>query len=220
MNSDDPFVGMIWFLPYMQGSRINDISQELENYIKGTKSLNNYEIVLATKIKKKCDLTEELIRRSEMAKRNGKSGIIILTAVRCALAISLPFVDIVCLFNHFTWPDLIYQMLYRSMTERKKKKFGYVIDFNPTRILRYTTNDKIKKEKMYINEFSSEIIGNIIEIDPDYFHFSKENSEVVVEKFKKLWNSSFMNFQPNERLKNFWNKIEFEVSVDMRKKFD
>lgn len=220
MNIDDPFLGMMWFLPYMTGSKINDIANELKKYINETKSLENYEVVLATKIKRKCDLIEELIRLSETAKRNGKSGIIVLTALKCSLAISLPFIDVVCLFNHFTSADLIYQMMHRSMTERDGKKFAYVIDFNINRVLKAFKSNKFYDGKMYEEEFSSEVIGNVIEIDPDYFNFNKENREEIIQKFKELWHASFLNDTPNERLKYFWKNIEIEISVDMRKKFD
>lgn len=203
---DNDFIGMIWFLPYHVNNRVRDISNELKEYILSDPFLDNYEVVNCSEIKS--SLKSTLNKKYEKAKREGKSGIILLSARRCALGISLNWLDLVCLFNSFMSVDMIYQMMFRSMTERKNKKYGYVIDYNPNRIIQslYSLNINVKLDKSYLYD----IIGNIIDIDPDLF-YQKDRTIDIIRHFNELYNMTFKNISSYDRLKIFLQDLEFEI---------
>ncbi len=80
------------------------------------------------------------------ANTDGKDGLILLAGNQLTLGITLPFVDIVFLFNDILSSDKIVQMMYRCMTESinheendkindKQKKMGFVVDLNISRVL-------------------------------------------------------------------------------------
>ena len=175
-ETNNEFIGMIWFLPYFIDNHVHDIATELKNsYILKNPILKDYEVVITKDVISK-NLKDELDRKADIAKRKGKKGIILLTAKQCALGVSLKFIDIVCLFNSFMSADTIYQMMFRSMTESCDKKFGYVIDFNPNRVVQSVLSLNIKGSNIK-DSCLNEIIGNIIDIDPDYFEQKKQQKK-------------------------------------------
>jgi hypothetical protein len=213
-ETGNEFIGMIWFLPYFIDNHIYDIAKELrDSYILKDPILKDYEVVITKEIKGK-NLKDDLDRKAEIAKRQGKKGIILLTAKQCALGVSLKFIDIVCLFNSFMSADIIYQMIFRSMTESKDKKFGYVIDFNPNRVVQSINSLNIKGNNIK-DSCLTEIIGNIIDIDPDYFQ-QKERTQELIDHFLKLYNATFINITHTQRLRMFIKDLEFEIPDNLR----
>lgn len=98
--------------------------------------------------------------------------------------------------------------MFRSMTERDRKKYGYVIDFNPNRIIQaiYSLNINIKSDKSYLYD----IIGNIIDIDPDYFQQDDRTIDVI-NHFNNLYNLTFRDIPSHQRLRIFFEELNFEI---------
>jgi predicted helicase len=65
----------------------------------------------------------------------GKKGVLVLSGRQCSLGVSIKLCDIVLLLNNNTGFDLIYQMMFRCMTEEPGKKCGFVIDLNIHRVI-------------------------------------------------------------------------------------
>ena len=114
------------------------------------------------------------------AKKDGLDGILVLCGKKCHLGVSLKYCDIVIIMSDIKSHDMIYQMMYRCMTDAKdrNKKFGYVfdMDLNKNRYSKYIVNESMK----YNNGNSTTngvkyYIQNIIEIDEDDFEFEDED---------------------------------------------
>ena len=81
------------------------------------------------------DLKSRIQTIEREALRDGK-GLVIITGKRATMGISLPCVDVVCLFDEDKEADEIIQKMYRALTDSPNKKFGFVIDINPVRIIK------------------------------------------------------------------------------------
>ena len=75
----------------------------------------------------------EFIKECEIQTSQQNKSLIILTGSMLRLGISLPCADIAFNFDHIMSVDLNYQTMFRVLTERKDKKYGYYFDFNPER---------------------------------------------------------------------------------------
>ena len=74
------------------------------------------------------------------AKIQGKQGVLVLTATKCGCGYTPPDCDIVLLLNNNKCSDSILQMMFRSMTEGKNKKVGFVFDLNIHRAINTSFN--------------------------------------------------------------------------------
>ena len=70
-----------------------------------------------------------------LARNNGKYGLLVLSGKQCSLGVSIDNCDIILLLNNITSYDMIYQMMFRCMTEDINKKCGFVIDLNIHRVI-------------------------------------------------------------------------------------
>jgi len=81
------------------------------------------------------DLKSKIVALERAALKERK-GLVILTGNRAAMGISLPCVDLVCLFDDDKEADMIIQKMYRALTDSPGKKYGFIFDFNLRRIFR------------------------------------------------------------------------------------
>ena len=81
------------------------------------------------------DLKEKIISIERAALEENK-GLVILTGDRAKMGISLPCVDVVCLFDNNSEADDIIQKMYRALTDSPGKKKGFIVDLNPKRIIK------------------------------------------------------------------------------------
>lgn len=140
------------------------------------------------------------------AQANDKKGVIILTGERAAMGVSLPNVDIVVMLNGDRSADLVYQKMFRCMTETKSndnKPFGYVVDLHAQRVLQtvlsyggaklrdFGTRDKLIKVMDFIDiqdvglkiEEKAELINRLMEIwRSDY----KLRQEMLNARFNEI----------------------------------
>ena len=72
------------------------------------------------------------------AKIDRKKGVLVLSGKQCSLGVSIDNCDIVLLLNNNKSFDMIYQMMFRSMTEGPNKKCGFVVDLNIHRVVDIT----------------------------------------------------------------------------------
>ena len=85
-------------------------------------------------------------KERESVKQN--KSLIILTGTMLRLGISLPCADIAFNFDYIQSVDLNYQTMFRVLTERENKKYGYYFDFNPNRPQKflYEFNQRYNKQ--------------------------------------------------------------------------
>uniref|UniRef100_A0A6C0H3Q9 site-specific DNA-methyltransferase (adenine-specific) n=1 Tax=viral metagenome TaxID=1070528 RepID=A0A6C0H3Q9_9ZZZZ len=72
----------------------------------------------------------KIIQDAEYNAYKENKSLIILTGSMLRLGVSLPCVDIAINFDTVSSIDLNYQTMFRVLTERKDKKYGYYIDLN------------------------------------------------------------------------------------------
>jgi hypothetical protein len=135
-DTDDVMIIMA-FLPQ------NDISKISKATIK---LLNKYKVIpdfdiLSINSKTTNDPKQSIEEARIKAKNSNKKGLLVLSGRQCSLGVSIDNCDIVILLNNNTSFDMIYQMMFRSMTEASNKKCGFVIDLNINRVIETTIID-------------------------------------------------------------------------------
>jgi hypothetical protein len=218
LNNGD-FSSMIWFLPYGINMTIKKVSEHVKERMTKNSILKNYEIKIVNSIKeyKVKDIKEEIKNWELKAKKEGKDGLILLAGNQLTLGITLPFVDVVFLFNDIVSSDKIIQMMYRCMTESINnnenyklntglKKMGIVVDLNISRVLNTCLDYNVYKKDLNVEQKISYLVeNNLINIDSDLFQ-GKENKTKLVEKLLHIWKAD-----PIHNLKILLKKIEESI---------
>lgn len=224
LNNGD-FTSQLWFLPYGKDMLIDKVSKCLRDRMLKNRVLCQYEILIVNSKKdfKLKDIKEEIKNKELKAKEEGKSGLILLAGNQLTLGITLPFVDVVFLFNDILSSDKILQMMYRCMTETINssnnalinngvKKIGFVVDLNISRVLNTMLDYNIYKKDLNIEQKIEYLVeNNLINIDSDLFQ-NKENKTKLIEKLLHIWKSD-----PINNLKTLLRKIEENV-IDLETK--
>lgn len=187
-----PFT-QIWFLP---PNNINEISICLVNCMMKDKLLKMYDVFVInsknTQLQK--DVKDEINKRELIAKENGKHGLILLVGNMLTLGITLDNCDIVILLNNSLSSDKVFQQMYRCMTEGYKKKFGFVVDLNISRVLNTCVNYGITKQNLNIEDKIKYLIDyHLINIDVDMMESKKINSDDIVSKLMDIWKNDPIN---------------------------
>ena len=213
-NAD--FTSQLWFLPFGINMHISNVSEHLKDRMLKNNCLKKYEIKIVNYNKeyKVTHLKEEIKNWELKAKDDGKYGLILLAGNQLTLGITLPFVDIVFLFNDIVSCDKIIQMMYRCMTESINnddndkinngvKKFGFVVDLNISRVLHTLIDYNVYKKDLSVSQKIEYIVeNNLINIDSDLFQ-GEENKTKLVEKLLHIWKTD-----PVNNLKILLKKIE------------
>jgi hypothetical protein len=224
LNNGD-FTSQLWFLPFGKDMLIDKVSKCLKDRMLKNRVLCQYEILIVNSKKKfkLKDIKQEIRNKELKAKEEGKSGLILLAGNQLTLGITLPFVDIVFLFNDVLSSDKILQMMYRCMTETINnsdtaginngvKKIGFVVDLNISRVLNTILDYNVYKKDLNIEQKIEYLVeNNLINIDSDLFE-NKTNKSKLIEKLLHIWKSD-----PINNLKTLLRKIEENV-IDLETK--
>lgn len=228
LNNGD-FTTQLWFLPFGINMTINKVSEHLKDRMMKNGILKTYEIKIVNSKKdyKLKDIKEEIKNWELKAKEEGKCGLILLAGNQLSLGITLPFVDIVFLFNDIVSSDKIIQMMYRCMTESINtsdndkinsgvKKMGFVVDLNISRVLNTCLDYNIHKKDLNVEQKIAYLVeNNLINIDSDLFQ-GRDNKTKLVEKLLHIWKAD-----PIHNLKKLLKKIEETIigmdTADQRK---
>jgi len=123
--TNEPMIIMA-FLP--QGN-IDMISKATKKLLIDNHVIDDYHIAIINS--KTTGDPKNTIEESRIIARNeGKKGVLVLSGKQCSLGVTIKNCDIVILLNNNTSFDMIYQMMFRCMTEGKNKRNGFVIDMN------------------------------------------------------------------------------------------
>ena len=231
LNTFNPTT-QLWFLPTNDNKLENKIPALLNLLKNNFQTIYNKTLFIVSissnpKIKyednnvKYCETKKEIITLENENKENNNNGnknysnIVILTGLKFNLGVSFPNVDIVVLFNNSRSSDLIYQMMFRSMTDINddneclpnnsfchKKKYGFIVDLNPQRTIEITNYIKsniinnpksdnneelIKVKYMDLLNVDRDFFKNKYDIDDDNDTDNKEDlKNYTKEYFKKL----------------------------------
>jgi hypothetical protein len=236
LNNGD-FTTQLWFLPTgIVNMPIETISEHLKGRMEKNDVLKNYEILIVNSKKKTYNFKDikEKIKNCELnAKKDGKHGLILLAGGQLTLGITLPFVDVVFLFNDTLSVDKIYQMMYRCMTESINnsdndkinngiKKMGFVVDMNISRVVNTCLDFNLVKNNKYTSEqkITYLVENNLINIDSDLFQ-GKEGNTKLIEKLLYIWKSDPINNLQRLMIKinNYYLEIESEDQKNYNRQF-
>jgi hypothetical protein len=127
---NEPMIIMA-FLPQ---NNIDKISKATIKLLERNNVIPEYEIISINS--KTTNNPKQNIEDSRIKARNsGKKGVLVLSGKQCSLGVSIDNCDIVLLLNNSMGFDMIYQMMFRCMTEGKNKKCGFVVDLNIHRVI-------------------------------------------------------------------------------------
>ena len=119
------------FLPQ---NNIDKISTATINLLEKHNVIPDYEIISINS--KTTNNPKQHIEDARIKARNsGKKGVLVLSGRQCSLGVSIDNCDIVLLLNNSMGFDMIYQMMFRCMTEGKNKNCGFVVDLNIHRVI-------------------------------------------------------------------------------------
>lgn len=126
----------LWFLPHGKSeTRIKYVAANLKKLMEKHAILKKYEIITTLDDEFNKKGKDYIKSKEQYAFQKDKAGLIILTGKKLSLGVSLPCADAVIMLNSIGSPDLYYQMIFRALTESPGKKLGFIIDFNPERVL-------------------------------------------------------------------------------------
>ena len=107
------------------------------------------------------------IRDIENKSKESNKSVVFLTAQRLRLGISLPCVDVAIHMDDIKSYDIIYQSMFRVLTERPNKKRGYFVDMVLDRAIQffYKYTKKTKKDKKIEDITKDEVRKNLLLFD-------------------------------------------------------
>lgn len=105
----------------------------------------------------------KIIQDAEYNAYKENKSLIILTGSMLRLGVSLPCVDIAINFDTVSSVDLNYQTMFRVLTERKDKKYGYYIDLNYERGKNFLYEFNENYGKGFINSNNLDDLTNNIQ---------------------------------------------------------
>ena len=134
-NNNEPMVVMA-FLPQ---NNIEKISNATVSLLEKNNVVPEYEIVCINSMEK--GDPKNRIESAVSKAKDSKKKVLVLSGKQCSLGVTIKQCDIVLLLNNSNSFDMIYQMMFRCMTERKDKKSGIVIDLNIRRCLEVVVSE-------------------------------------------------------------------------------
>lgn len=204
---NEPMIIMA-FLPQ---NNINEISEATINLLKKNKVIPDYEIISINS--KTTNNPKKSIEDARIKARNsGIKGVLVLSGKQCSLGVSIDNCDIVLLLNNSMGFDMIYQMMFRCMTEGKNKKCGFVVDLNIHRVIETSVINyaSLIKPDIHPRDATKFILQErLINLNGDHWmpSFGNDVSKITAlcENVYELYSSNTEN-----ALNHFLNRLRFK----------
>jgi hypothetical protein len=218
-DADGPSIIMA-FLPQ---NNINKISEATILLLKKYNVIPEYEIVSINS--KVTNDPKQVIEDARIeAKNRGKKAVLVLSGRQCSLGVSIRNCDIVLLLNNTMSFDLIYQMMFRCMTEEEGKRCGFVVDLNIHRVIDKSIVDYalLIKPELHPREAIKYILQErIVNLNSDHwmecFMNSEDKIDVMCQNIYEIYSSNFENLSSIlDKFKSF----EILLSKDDQKIFN
>lgn len=222
-NISQPMI-ILAFLPHNDIDKISNATKKL--LIKNN-VINDFEIVIINSKACGSNSKKTIEEGRSKALLNNKKGVLVLSGKQCSLGVSIDYCDIVILLNNISSFDLIYQMMFRSMTESlyNDKKCGFVIDLNIHRCIENTLIEysNLIKPDLHPKEALKYILSEkLINLNGDHWmeSFGNKKSELtnICNNIYNIYSSNIEN-----ALNHFLDKIKFKIislSKDEQKLFN
>jgi hypothetical protein len=204
---NEPMIIMA-FLPQ---NNIDKISKATIKLLERNNVIPDYEIISINS--KTTNNPKQSIEDARIKARNsGKKGVLVLSGKQCSLGVSIDNCDIVLLLNNNMSFDMIYQMMFRCMTEGKNKKCGFVVDLNIHRVIESSVINyaSLIKPDIHPREATKFILQErLINLNGDHWMPSFGND---VSKFTALCKNVYELYSSNTEnaLNHFLNRLRFK----------
>lgn len=204
---NEPMIIMA-FLPQ---NNIDKISKATITLLERNKIIPDYEIISINS--KTTNNPKKSIEDARIKSRNsGKKGVLVLSGKQCSLGVSITNCDIVLLLNNSMGFDMIYQMMFRCMTEGKNKKCGFVVDLNIHRVIETSVINyaSLIKPDIHSREAIKFILQErLINLNGDHWMPSFGND---VSKITALCENVYEMYSSNTEnaLNHFLNRLRFK----------
>jgi hypothetical protein len=217
---ENPMIIMA-FLPQ---DNIEKLSNTTIKLLKKYDVIPNFEIISINSSKTNTP-KQDIENAQNKAKINNKKGVLVLSGRQCSLGVTIKDCDIIILLNNSTSYDMIYQMMFRCMTEEKNKKCGFIIDMNINRVIGTTLIEYSSLIKPY--EHPRESIKYILQerlinLNADqwmtYFGHNEKTLSLICKKVYDIYSSD-----TEKALKHFLDRLHFKeilLSNDEQKMFN
>ena len=200
-------------MTFLPQCNIDNISISTIELLERNNIIPDYEIISINS--KTTNNPKQSIEDARIKARNsGKKGVLVLSGKQCSLGVSIDNCDIVLLLNNSTGFDMIYQMMFRCMTEGKNKKCGFVVDLNINRAIETSVINyaSLIKPDLHPKEATKFILQErLINLNGDHWmsSFGKVGSNITTlcENVYELY-SSRLNRALENTLQKFNLKIE------------
>ena len=204
---NEPMIIMA-FLPQ---NNIDKISKATIKLLERNNVIPDYEIISINS--KTTNNPKQSIEDARIKARNsGKKGVLVLSGKQCSLGVSIDNCDIVLLLNNSMGFDMIYQMMFRCMTEGKNKKCGFVIDLNIHRVIETSVINyaSLIKPDIHPRDATKFILQErLINLNGDHWmpSFGNDVSKITAlcENVYELYSSNTEN-----ALNHFLNRLRFK----------
>lgn len=206
-DNNEPMI-ILAFLPQ---NNINKISRATRKILLKYNIIPDYDILCINS--KTTDNPKQSIEEARISARNSnKKGVLVLSGRQCSLGVSIDNCDIVILLNGNMCFDMIYQMMFRCMTEGSRKKNGYVIDLNIHRVIETTIMNyaSIIKPSIHPKEATKYILQErLINLNGDHWIHSFGNA---TDKITSISNTVYEIYSSNtvSALEQFLNRLRFK----------
>ena len=157
---------------------------------------------------------EQIEGGRQQAILNNKKGVLVLSGLQCNLGVTIHNCDIVLLLNSSNSFDMIYQMMFRCMTEGNNKKCGFVVDLNIHRsiktVIEYSSlikpNEHPRKAIKYL------LKEKLININADHwmpgFGNKKSKINILSKNIYNMYSSQF-----TDALNSIFKRISFKEEL-------
>jgi hypothetical protein len=199
-------------MAFLPQNNINKISKATKKLLKKHKVIPEYKIICINS--KTTNNPKQSIEDARVKARNsGKKGVLVLSGKQCSLGVSIDNCDIVLLLNNNMGFDMIYQMMFRCMTEGKNKKCGFVVDLNIHRVIETSIIDyaSIIKPNIHPKEATKFISlqERLINLNGDHWlpSFGNDISNITLlcKNIYEIYSSNTEN-----ALNHFLNRLRFK----------
>ena len=204
---NEPMIIMA-FLPQ---NNIDKISKATIKLLERNNVIPDYEIISINS--KTTNNPKQSIEDVRIKARNsGKKGVLVLSGKQCSLGVTIDNCDIVLLLNNSMGFDMIYQMMFRCMTEGKNKKCGFVLDLNIHRVIETSVINyaSLIKPDIHPRDATKFILQErLINLNGDHWmpSFGNDVSKITAlcENIYELYSSNTEN-----ALNHFLNRLRFK----------
>jgi hypothetical protein len=192
------------------------VSEAFKRFLEDNNIIPEFEILaINSKVNAGTTAISRIDDAMQKVRLTGKKGLLILAGRQCSMGVTIKHCDIVLLLNSCSSFDMLYQMMFRCMSEDVGKKCGFVVDINVQRVvdtlidyaLKINPRSSAKEALKYILE--QRLINlNADEWMGEYFGCKGLNIESLVGKVYDIWTS-----KPSNAIKRVLDVLQFKFDM-------